>query len=401
MKETRVLYHFSNQLTRLAKRERERIMLKNAASYMSLGASGIIPVSRRIVIKIVKEAVLMKKTLLLILLSAIFLFGCGGPSSETGGTTPGGGGGGTPPPASVNNVTVNFPPAPVQNGLIDGEADVRNAGRLVATHEAVVGQECSQYQDQEVCLDPPDNTDCYIDSVCVAYIDVIGLKVEAVADAPLTAAGGSVSMAVPPDSVNPYTILALTYTHGEFDGALDTFTPGAITLSNNRVVMDVNGLNLIRDYGETAPFTLDPGETVTVTINWETNPLAQIVLPTDPILSGDSYVASIGSKSAALRDTWYVHQLLDEADMTGTWFVSESGDVYGTSSGTTMNLRTDVLTGTPPVGSPNYPAFTIWNFAQFFISSDMLWKGENWRSWTYGTSDAGASNPWGQVIVNP
>ena len=344
----------------------------------------------------------MKKTLLLILLSAIFLFGCGGPStSETGGTTPGGGGGGTPPPATVNNVTVVFPPVNEQKGLIDGEADAINAGRLVATHVAQTGTECIQYEDQEVCIDPPDNTDCYIDSVCVAEGPVYGLVVEAVADGSLDATGGEISMAVPPDSVNPYTIHVFTYTHGEYNGALDTFTPGAITLNNNRVMMDVNGLNLIREFGESAPFTVDPGETVTVDIVWETNPLAQIVLPTDPILSGDSYVASIGSKSAALRDTWYVHQLLDEADMTGTWFVSESGDVYGTSSGTTMNLRTDVLTGTPPVGSPNYPAFTIWNFAQFFISSDMLWKGENWRSWTYGTSDAGASNPWGQVIVNP
>ena len=380
-------------------------MLRNAASYMSLGASGIIPLRRRVVIKIVKEAALMKKTLLLILLSAIFLFGCGGPStSEPGGTTP------QPPPVGVtDNVTIYIPSDDSLRALVDPGTLVRNAGRVIAFRREVTGQVCVDSSIVWECIgeegiyytENPNDPDCYEVTICNATEDVYGLVPVAIADGILDGDTGELSMSVP---TGDYVFQVLTYTAGTFDGTFTAFTatdPPTINATTHRINMGENALNLLLNFATSDINTLisvSSGATVTVPVVWATTPLAQLELPPDPVEAGASYQVS-AIKSECIGRVWYVQQLLDDANSYDLfYYISEAGDIYTTVGGDTVTLSTtdDMVTGEGP--GPNGEHY-LWHNAQFFIDQDYLAPGENTSDWTFGTSYAGDLNAPAIIII--
>ncbi len=124
--------------------------------------------------------------------------------------------------------------------------------------------------------------------------------------------------------------------------------------------------------------------------------MALLTLPPAPVDAGDEYPVT-AQMSGALRANWYIQQLISVDNLDDhalDWFISEGGDIDGTSTGTSITLNTDIVSGLP---TPR----DIWNFAQFFISSDLLAPGESWTKWSFCTTNAGELNPWGVIIVNP
>ncbi len=77
------------------------------------------------------------------------MFGCGGGGIDAPiVVTPDGGGGGGPVAGLENNVSVYLPPVQgaAQKAIItNGDSLIRNAGRLVATHDEVIGRECTSF----------------------------------------------------------------------------------------------------------------------------------------------------------------------------------------------------------------------------------------------------------------
>ena len=353
--------------------------------------------------------------LLLALLPLLFLFGCsGGGTTVTTTGTPGGGSGGGG--ASLTNVTVTLPPYDpgAQKALIDTDGLIRNAARLVATGETVIGQECppENVVIVEEC-DPEDPTFCYTVETCPGgLVDVLGFAPIAASDSALAADGsGTIGIFVPPGT--GYTLHLITYVAGAvtFDaGDADTFVPYdeagvnlLINATTKRIVLGDDDRNIILDHGTSALFNVASGDQLTLTMSMEASPLAEIALPVDPVLAGNSYQVNLTSKSDALRNTWYVQQLLSPADESSMVFISEGGDIAGTGSSTTLTLNTamDYVVGPGSGGTvATAPEHQIWHFAQFFISADLLVFGDSpWTKWVYGSSYAGGLNARGSITV--
>ena len=367
----------------------------------------------------------MKKTLLLLLLLPfLFLFGCGGsgidsPTADGSGGIPGGGTGGGSNVAGLQNVTVYIPPyqGAAQKALVDNIL-IPNAVRLVATHSKVIGKKCIQFI-TATGVDPDEGpyttTECNdpfkkkigtpgVDEEIVfttdpptpnpaAYQNIYGIVAEAISDGQLDGSGsGTVGIAVPPGV--DYTLHVLTFVTGDFikdPGDNDTFNAVAALIGpNGRIVMGTNTRNIIREYGKSAEFDLAAGEEKILGGIILDAP-ATLILPVTPVTAGDSYPVE-ADMSDCLADNWYIQQLLDQADQSDQWFISEGGDIDGTASSNIMELDSEIVTGQP---APRI----IWHFAQFFISSDLVAPGESWTRWSYCTTDAGELNPWGEIIV--
>jgi len=357
--------------------------------------------------------------LLLLLLPLLTLMGCldGGTSStaNSGGGIPDGSNGGA---ANLANIKITLPPQDLNTNkaLINPGTLVRNAARLVAVHETVIGQTCPP-EFQIISEDCDEDTgECIVEITCQEgqLIDQIGLLAESASDGALAADGsGTLELFVPPGT--NYIVHILTYTSGEVtfnEGGVeeaDTFVPydeAEVTAklnSKNRIVLGANDRNIILAHGTTAPFDIATGEEITLSVNWETLPLAQLDLPVDPILAGDDYEIMFTYKSDALRNDWYVQQLLSPADMASMLFISEGGDIDGTGTSDTITLNTEMnyVLGEGTGGTvATAPEHQIWHFAQFFINSDLLVLGDSsWTKWIYGTSYAGGINALGSVIV--
>jgi len=402
----------------------------------------------------------MRKAILLCLFSSLVLFGCGGGGgglTDSGGVPGGGdvpgGGGGTP--ASLGNVSVHFEPR-VDAALIDTSSLDWNAVRLVATKSVKVGETCLDFITAIIFDIDADAfvevTECNVPFKRLVYFDFpdgtfpIGIEVipdgepgagdnaagiredfellpVAISDSGMDPdVGGDAYISVPEG--DGYTLHVLTYVAGKFTGdggasdAADDFDPYDVPdgttpapIVDGKIDMSAAGsLNLLWDYGQSnTTFSIAPAVNIVVPFHFETD-MGVLGLPnTDastggtPVTSGDSYdVTPVKSTKAAdaTRDSWYLRTATTPSNDT-TWLIREDAEIDTASGNGTITVDTVAVKATSV--DPDIPdePYTIWNFGQFFISQLLLNQGENWRQWTYGTTDDGFMNTTGGVIVDP
>jgi len=328
----------------------------------------------------------MKKSLLLLLVPLLFLIGCGGGPGDTmtgdfGSTgdlgTPSGGG----TVANAGNLTITLPTvqsvqplALVPTDTLGSRTDARFVVRKtesVTTETPVTEYVCTWLLDPSdpdyLPADDPE-AECF-DRVVPGEFIITTVDTETykqIVDLELTNGGGTVSISVPPGS--GYTLEILT-----------------------SVWLDSENLNLMWEYDKSAPFDIDSGVSTSVPMTLSQN-LATLTLPIDPVVSGDSYVVTC-SKTEALRDQWYVRQVVDGTgleDLSTSWFLRDGYDL-GVGGTGDISLQAPSMTGS--AGS------TVWNHGQFYINANLLRPGESYLDWTFGTSDSGPFNPMGTVEI--
>lgn len=325
----------------------------------------------------------MKKSLLLLLVPFLFLYGCGGGGAGdvlTGDSGAPAGGSGSYTVADAGNLTITFPTVQSVQPLglvstIDPNTDlpyVRTDARLVVRKTETVDIATPVYIEE---CDPVDILDCSLVPTGEFTHDFVQQEVfKQIVDKGLVGGGGTVSMSVPPGV--GYTLEVLT-----------------------SVWEETEQINLMWEYAKSAPFDIVSGATTDVSITL-TSELATLSLPTDPVESGASYDVSC-TKSEALRDQWYVRQVVDETDLgdlSTSWFLRDTTDpgVSGTNS---ITLQGPVEAGPADYGNFVTSQWTVWHHGQFYINANLLNPGEDYRDWTFGTSAAGPLNPMGSINI--
>jgi hypothetical protein len=365
----------------------------------------------------------MKKSFLL-LLPFLFLFGCGGGDSTSSNAPDNNANENPDVIANAGTITVTFPAVQdAQKALIDtsvGNLTIRNGARLVVrkTENIVVKTEypvlevvCEDVYDAELDETYEECTTIYDYAHPIhTYADVETFR--KVSDTALNPDGsGSASIDLLPgsyDSLEVLTFVSGEYYQGDCNGAQPPVCDGYLPFEKIAVDSpdaDLINLHLMVDYGIWAvPFTveLDTAENLAVTLQPVSVNLS--FSPAD-VDAGASYEVSYANKSAALGNQWYVRQALQEGvwdNPNESWFIREEGVAgeSGTLAGSgQLTLQAPDATGFAAYGLYNPNQWTIWHHGQFFINSELLGNNELLTDWTFGTSDAGPLNPYGEVLV--